>query len=612
MSSYGAMASGGTRHGVIWVADDSPMDAGRAQRALAKMFHTVEVFPDGATVLEALASRSPPDVIVLDWIMPGISGLEVCEFLRSSRGQGQAGLSGIAVLLLTAHQHPDQVVRGLKAGANDYLSKPYADEELQARVQTLLRSKELLDRVARAEDNVRRLLANAPDALVAVDAQGRLSYANAEAERIFDSTADALVGRPVTQLLPDLPLRNVNLRAGESFLPLPDITIGQHIYSPTVRLLPADFAASTTIALRDVTEQRHAEARRLDFYSIIAHDLRSPLSAIQLRTDLILRGRRGILSAELINDIRKIDNNVRSLVELINDFLDLARLEGIGYAIEREPVDLPALLHETLADIQPLIDESQLTVQTLGLDEIITVLGDRRRLVQVLTNLLSNAVKFTLPGGVITVEMSTTPDAVEVRVSDTGRGIPADVLPNLFQRYMRAADRGNKVAGTGLGLMIVREIVEAHGGTVGVESELGQGSTFWFQLPKSPPEAQVEQGPPPVVIVDDDEDVRASLRFVLETEGYHVMEARHGREALSLFETCRPAVVLLDLNMPVMDGWELADRMAADPRLANIPICVISASMDPAPPRVQAVLTKPIRVEQLLSYIERWRLGSQA
>lgn len=606
------MATGGSRHGVIWVVDDSPMDAGRAQRALAKTFHTVEVFRDGATVLEALTSRPPPDVIVLDWIMPGISGLEVCEFLRASRGQGHGGLSGIAILLLTAHQHPDQVVRGLKAGANDYLSKPYADEELQARVHTLLRSKELLDRVARAEDNVRRLLANAPDALIAVDAQGRLSYANAEAERIFGGPADALVGRPVTQLLPDLPLFNVHLRAGESFLPLPDIALGQRIYSPTVRLLPADFAASTTVALRDVTEQRHAEARRLDFYSIIAHDLRSPLSAIQLRTDLILRGRRGILSAELINDIRKIDSNVRSLVELINDFLDLARLEGIGYAIEREPVDLPALLHETLADIQPLIDESRLTVHTLGLEEVITVMGDRRRLVQVLTNLLSNAVKFTPPEGVITVAMSVSPEAVEVQVNDTGRGIPADVLPNLFQRYMRANERGHKVAGTGLGLMIVREIVEAHGGTVGVTSEPGRGSTFWFRLPRSLAEERVEQALAPVVIVDDDEDIRASLRFVLETEGYRVMEARHGREALSLFETCRPAVVLLDLNMPVMDGWDLAERMASDPRMAGVPVCVISASMDPPPPTAQAVLTKPIRVEQLLSYIERWRLGTQS
>jgi len=204
---------------------------------------------------------------------------------------------------------------------------------------------------------------------------------------------------------------------------------------------------------RDVTERRRAEARRLDFYSIIAHDLRSPLAAVTLLGERILRGRRGEVNDEIRADLETIKRRVGALGALIDDF---------GPLIENTGQDLR-------------VDAEQRGVVTMG---------DRRRLQQVVANLVANAIKFTPPLGVITISARTVDAWCEVSILDEGTGIADDVVPQLFQRYTRGPATASESVGTGLGLLIVREIVEAHGGTVGVVSQLGKGSRFWFRLPR--------------------------------------------------------------------------------------------------------------------------------
>lgn len=428
-------------------------------------------------MLEHLATHAPPDVLVLDWVMPGVSGIDVCRFVRSSRQDAPE----IRILLLTVRNRTDQIVEALESGANDHVSKPWVDAELLARVGNLVRMRELNQRVEEAEARALHLLAKAPDALLVVDAQGRITYANDEALRVL---ADGrIVGASLAEKVADLSLDSIDVGAGQGLFPLRDVKIRGRIFSPSIRVLPGDDASHTTIALRDVTDQRKAEERRLDFYSIIAHDLRSPLTSIQLRTDAILRGRRGILPAELLGDIRKIESNIRSLVAMINDFLDLARFEGAGYKISAEPIGLCELVRTSVDDFRPLADASALSLAVDAPEGELTVRGDRGRLMQVLSNLIGNAIKFTAPGGHIVARVEAAPGGVRVSVVDNGPGIAADLLPSLFERYVRAIDTQHQVAGTGLGLMIVREIVQAHGGAVGVESEPGSGSTFWFRLP---------------------------------------------------------------------------------------------------------------------------------
>lgn len=586
----------------MWVVDDSPLDAERADRALAGKYDT-RVFHDGSTVLEALAGGVPePDVLVLDWIMPAVSGLDVCTFLRSSRSPAP----NLAILLMTAHHEVSQLVGGLAAGANDYLAKPYADEELRARVDNLVRSRDLLERVTRTEEHIRRLLASVPDVLLTLDERGVVTYANEEAERVLAPTTpdrSSPIGCRVSDILPALNVSQVARDQGESVLmPLPDVAIGEEVYAPTARRLPSDFAATTTVALRNVTARRLAEVRRLDFYSVVAHDLRSPLNSMLLRADLLLRGQRGPLPVAAIADVRKMEDSIRTLIALVNDFLDLAQLEGTAYTGGRELVDLGSLIAQAIDDVQPLVDASRLRIEYELPTFDASINGDRRRLIQVLSNLLSNAVKFTPEGGTITVRAIARRAQIEISVSDTGRGIAADVLPNLFQRYMRAIDPSRPVAGTGLGLMIVRQIIEAHGGSVGVYSKPGEGSTFWFRLPRRRP-AEAGDENRPILIVDDDRLLRETLRFLLEGEGYTVIEAENGEHGLRALSEHNPYAAIVDLTMPVMDGWEFVERVRRDARHGSVPICILSGVASHAPSTASLVLRKPIAIDRLLSFL---------
>jgi signal transduction histidine kinase len=464
----------------VWIVDDSPLDAERARRVL-KHSYDVQLFQDGSTALERLTSAAPPDVMLLDWVMPGITGVEVCRFLRS----GAYGKSPLGIILLTAHRAVEQIVEGLSAGANDYLSKPYEDEELEARVMSQIRAQELIERVAEAEDMNRRLLESAPDAMMAIDAAGLLTFANHEACAVFDKTQAELVGQRVSDLIPVLAAQ-LRQPSNDRYPTLSDVEIAKRLYSPTVRL-PLTPTSALTVSLRDVTERRQADARRLDFYSIIAHDLRSPLNAMSLRTDLMLNGRHGALPPALVTDIHKIKDGVGSLVAMINDFLEIARFESSPYKIEHEAVNVAALLDSSMEALRPLLDGANLHWERRGCpdDAECRVLGDTKRLSQVFANLLGNAIKFTPPGGVITTRIQPEGVWLEVVVEDTGRGVPPHALPTLFDRYTRAQGVSSDVAGSGLGLMIVREIVEAHGGSVGVESRVDVGSRFWIKLPRT-------------------------------------------------------------------------------------------------------------------------------
>jgi PAS domain S-box-containing protein len=459
---------------VVWIVDDSPLDAERA-RIVLEGSYTVEVFSDGSTTLEQLASGRTPDVLVLDWVMPGVSGIEVCRFLRN----GSLPREQLGILLLTIQTQTEQIVEGLAAGANDYLVKPYADPELRARVDALVRWNRLLDRARKAEASVMELLEHAPDPLISVDHTNTISYVNGEAQRALGRDANELLGQPLARALPALPLEHLR-EAARIARPLPDIAIEDQVFSPSIRSLPSDAQSGMTIALRNVTARRQKESRRLDFYSMIAHDLRSPLGAMLMRTDLMLKGRRGVLSGELIGDLRKMESHMRNLVALINDFLDFARMDEAAHKMERARVDLGALVDEIVEDFRPLIDT---THQRIHVEvENAAILGDRRRLQQVVTNLLANAIKFTPPHGSIKVRAALSEHWCDLSVEDDGPGIAPEVLPTLFQRYTRAATT-DQTGGTGLGLLIVREIIEAHGGTVGVDSAVGRGSRFWFRVP---------------------------------------------------------------------------------------------------------------------------------
>jgi signal transduction histidine kinase len=470
-------ASGDARGQLVWLVDDSPLESKAAHRALSGQFQMV-LFDDPSRMLEQLSSAEVlPDALVLDWMMPGLTGLEVCRYIRSA-----PRTVDLPVLLLTSNQGTAEVVEGLAAGANDYVSKPYAPQELLARVAALVRAKLTREQAVRAEFALIDVLQNHPDPLLTVRFDGTIAFANTEALAMLGlSLKDKVVGRPLQELLPQLTLPD-QLAAKEVAL-LPDLKLGDAIYEPAVRHLPPGGGGVFCISLRDVTSKRNADLRRLDFYSMVAHDLRSPMQAITLRLQLLQRRYGAQLGPAGIADSKLIDDRVRVLATMLNDFLDLAKIEGTGLHLEREPTDMVAVFKDEFETMAPLVEGSGIEV-TMGPGPAeARVIGDPRRLRQVAGNLLSNAMKFTPRGGKVTARVATTGSGVRCEVEDTGRGIPAGAIPSLFNRYTRVVNPAMPVQGTGLGLLIVREVVEAHGGTFGVKSALGSGSTFWFELP---------------------------------------------------------------------------------------------------------------------------------
>ena len=323
------------------------------------------------------------------------------------------------------------------------------------------------------------------------------------------------------------------------------------------------------------------------------------------------------------------------LTALINDLLDLAKMEAGRVEWRDEEVDVDAVVRQVAATVQPLFEEKDLPLDLELEPELPPVRGDRHRLEQVVINLLSNACKFT-DAGAVTVRTRRQAAEVVVSVTDTGPGIaPAD-RGDLFVRFKQVGDTlTGKPQGTGLGLPICKEIVEHHGGHLDVESEVGQGTTFSFTLPlpigrAEPPAAPAfrapvvdagtllrdlrdsfgarrTDGPPHILVVDDHQPVRQLLRQELEGHGYVVHEAADGHEGFRMARALGPDLVTLDVMMPDVNGFDVAAALRQDPATMRIPLMMISVVHDEGRARavgVDSYLTKPIDSVDLLEQVE--------
>jgi PAS domain S-box-containing protein len=599
------------RRAVIWIVDDSPLETELARRALESV-HTVEAFCDGVSALEHLSMQGPPDAVVLDWQMPGMTGIEVCQFLRS-----KPETANLPVLMLTMHQQTRDLVEGLAAGADDFLAKPYNAAELSARVATMIRTKNTLDRLQRAEKTVRALLRHLPEAVVTFDAACLVTFANHEAVRMLGRAERELVGVHVAEVLPELPWSVVSANRRADLFSLPDVQRNGRILAPVVRVLASRDINETALSFRDVTKQRQKEESRLDLYSVVAHDLRGPLSSMIMRGELLLSGRRGELTPEARAEIGRMKQQMQDLSAMVTDFLDLARLEATEVALTCAPLDLRDVIDEVARDFGPVAESKHVTIDVERHPSPLRVSGDRRRLVQVVTSLLSNAIRLSPEASTVSIHYSVTRETIEVRLVDKGPGISEADLPKLFRRYERGLDSNRTTTGTGLGLMIVRQLIEGHGGTVAAQSELGKGSVFSFTLPALRVDAPamrytrpigVEHAPGEgrsVLVIDDDADLREMVSEQLKGLGYYVLQAENGRIALDLLARMnpKPSAVILDIAMPVMSGTQVLDALASSGITPGLPVIVMSGHVLDAK-MARRVLRKPVPMDVLLRIVE--------
>jgi two-component system CheB/CheR fusion protein len=352
-----------------------------------------------------------------------------------------------------------------------------------------------------------------------------------------------------------------------------------------------DFAIAQELARRAATaidnsrlyeELRNADRQKDDFLAMLAHELRNPLAAIDYATRLSSISPE---QATIAGDI--IHRQVRQLVRLIEDLLDVSRITRDKIELKREPTDASTLVNRAAGTARPSIDEHKHRLTIEVAPEEMPVSVDPTRIEQVIVNLLTNAAKYTPPGGQITLQACPDDDHVVIKVKDTGIGIPTEMLPRVFELFTQVnpqIDRSK--GGLGIGLTVVRKLTEMHGGSVSATSEgLGQGSEFTVRLPRSQgsPETDVcaipVAGPRQglrVMVVEDNVDTARSMSQLLNKAGCSTKVVHDGVAALDSADEFQPEVVLLDIGLPGLDGYQVAQRLRADPRHRRVRIIAVS------------------------------------
>jgi PAS domain S-box-containing protein len=319
-------------------------------------------------------------------------------------------------------------------------------------------------------------------------------------------------------------------------------------------------------------EARSAVRSRDELVAFISHDLRDPLQSISAATATLRLGPQTADNAESLESITRASAQMRRLVQ---DLLDVSMLEAGRLPVNREPVDLRDLILEVQTLALPQIKASQTGIETRLAADLPCLAVDRHRILQVLLNLVGNALKFVGPGGRVTIGVDRQADAVRIWVHDNGSGISVDQLDRVFDRFWRAGHG----AGAGLGLAVAKGIVEAHGGQIGVTSESGAGTLFFFTLPLqaeavgAPVVESAVEAPPKmdrarscrVLLVDDDRDVVRALVRLVRSLGHETHVAYSGEEALQVAEQCQPQIILMDIGLPGLNGYDTAREMRARP-----------------------------------------------
>ncbi len=595
--------------GTVWIVEDSALEAEMARRALAPTQET-EVIGDGSLALERFANGSVPDVVVLDWQLPTVSGLEVCRTIRATHDANV-----LPILMLTAQSRKQELSFAIAAGANDYVTKPYDVAELVARVRTLVRTSHLQRAQLRRARQL-ELAANVGAALTRARGVEEIAHRCTEIlARHFDAAfagmwlvrdeALSLVSRsgdsnfpaPGAMVRECASRRGVIRRAPLVAVPLllGDEVVGAlAVASGHVNREAAAILSSITdlVALGAARARAEAERRELlereraaradaeaanrhkdEFLATVSHELRTPLSAITGWTAMLKEGE--LDAARTRRAIDTIERNARAQKQLIEDLLDVTRIVAGKLRIERGRVDVASVVELALESIRFAAEAKSVTVTSSVPTRLPAVLGDSDRLQQVAWNLLTNAIKFTPRDGRVHVAVEAVGDAVEIVVRDSGAGIAPDFLPFVFERFRQAAvSETGTASGLGLGLAIVRHLVELHGGAIAAESEgLGRGATFRVRLPSAMTSVhgpRIGEDAPTqlrgldglrVLIVDDEPDAREMLRMLLERHGVVVTTSSSAADAFEALRTTRPDVLLSDLGMPVEDGLSLMRRV---------------------------------------------------
>ncbi|MFA9284911.1 response regulator [Comamonas sp. SY3] len=602
-----------SKHTVL-VVDDNPATCYATARALrAAGFKTVEA----GTGQEALdLSLGDISAVVLDVHLPDIGGFEVCAMMR----EREQTMSLPIVHLSAAFVADTDKVAGLNAGADAYLTHPAEPAMLVATIQALVRARMAEVRVHRSEAKFRSIYEQAQSGIALIDDDGCFVDANPAMLEMLGRSAAEVLGRPVSAFAaPSHQARIEAMCAPQSSqalwreeVVLLDAT-GQALHvewSMAARVngelrVAAVANVSNRIQLElerkqllereqaaRATAERYSRSKD-DFVAVLSHELRNPLSAIMMNVHQVLRKSP---PPEFAKNLDAIKRNASTQARIISDILDVSRINSGKLTLEREWVDPAALITSSLDSLKAAIDAKKLVLHVAMDTQGRKALVDPARFQQVFWNILSNAVKFSQDAGLLEVALAVQDTQLVLSVRDHGKGIEAAFLERIFEKFTQAASPGSRPAsGLGLGMPIVKHLVDLHAGTITVASEgLGLGTLVTVTLPlghgapKELPKhesagsaqdgGQDELGGIHILVVEDDAEVANLLVLILQERGASVALAGDFDSALASLQSSQADIVVSDIGLPGKDGYALMRHIrAAQDRFSRVPAIALTA-----------------------------------
>lgn len=438
----------------------------------------------------AMVAQRHYDIILLDLLMPGMSGLEALGVIRTKHPD-------TVVIVITGYATLDHAVDAMKKGAFDFLSKPFSPQDLRLVVTKAIEHIRTLQDIANEKSRMRTMINHLAGGVMATDTQKKVALANHAFMKLIDYRGPSPIGEPVERLVASEQVLSMIdqalTMALDQFAELTDeIVVQPHGQSEErivgVRCVPfrdrLGRNLGTITVLHDITAVKRMDQIKSDFVALVAHEIRGPLNSVLMQQKVVLDELAGPITEKQREILERASEKINSLINLSSELLDLTKMESGLVNMEKERIALGPILSDQAIFHLPKAQAKGITLELAPLPPLPPVMANRMNMEEVFSNLITNAINYTPGGGRVTISAACQGEYIRIAVADTGFGIPSQDLDRIFNRFYRVKNENTRyVIGTGLGLPIVKSIIETHHGRIEVASEENKGSTFTVYIP---------------------------------------------------------------------------------------------------------------------------------